>query len=194
MSRLGGSRSMDSRYWLSILPYAACFVVWSVDRLNGRERRAGFAVAAFLIAFAVLNDSVVVVRDARWNATLADAVRPHVSPSGLTLCRLTNYPRFAVTYSDATYGTKPSDYELTAKLVGAASPESSRLFWAHVDEGPPNPIRGSLYDLYATPDLVNIRVRGIYRSGRPVRVIEVGFSDEGHVLLIKVDGNQLPSP
>lgn len=161
-----------TRFWLPVLPVAACLTTFILFKLLSQWRAwtvialVGFMVGYSLAAKARLEvETVMDVR--KWGKE----VRKHLSTKGITVC--------VFLADDSASRLAAADYELTARLTESWPQEDRNRFWAF----------SSVHEMKDSCDIVwpgssrypeiHRSVRGVVRAGPVSKFIWVLVRDKG---------------
>ena len=170
MGRAGNIHRMDTRFWLPVLPIAACLTVFLITNLV-RERFTSAAIIAlgFLCGYATASHAYREFREARGAKALGDELYRRISPEGTNVA-------FVVYDVPDVKKCEPieSSYELVARMTERWPTNDRNRFWAWAA-----PLWGN--EVPNPPEDLNVTIRRVERKGVVSKYFWVSVDERGRI-------------
>jgi len=170
MGRFGNGREVDTRFWLPVLPIAACLTTYLISSLTKQRFTLGILlILSFLCGHTIAKDAYGEVHAARTARSWGRTLHSKMSAEGINVA-------FIVYDVTDTKKCEPIElsYELTARMTERWPTKDRNRFWVWAA-----PLWGN--EVPDPPEEIDVKIRGVERKGVVSKYFWLSIDERGGV-------------
>jgi fluoride ion exporter CrcB/FEX len=177
MGRAGHAYKLETRYWLPVMPLAACLTLAVFASVCRRQFASSLILGlGFLCGYTTLTEFFHERGELKQAQAWGVMLRPRLSDNGLNV---------AYVVYDTPQRTKCLEdiglcYEMTARMTQNWSAPDRNRFWAWV-----GPASNWGYEIPNPPSEMNLIIRKVERRGKVARSFLINVDSQGHLRRIQ---------